>query len=528
MDYANKVLNDAETIFPEKVEFKAVDQSAWTEGVPDKPGVGKVKATFKFKEDYSTNKKRELIVSFLGAYKLYWDGQLIAESGKVSESLTYEVPGHLDRKYILPDTFVGIGTHELVLNYSDHKNTRRYQLADFSVEPYNEYFNRSQAQAILIYTLAGIFLIVTVYYFFMYFNTYRNISHLLFALLCAVSFVLIVYAYSRNYYPYTYDDYHLRQTIIWTLSFLVTLLLPLFYLYYFDHPHKRIFLVGIPVTLLISAVVSWPLGFLYTLLSVLLPLYFVIWALVKGRKGGVEAMVGLIVFLSGFMYFNVSVYVGFGILVIATLFSLSVSLGAERRQHEESMIRSSRLESQLLRKNIQPHFLMNTLTNIISLIESDPKLSIRLIEALSDEFYAMMDMADKQLITLRKEIELCEAHLQVMSIRNDVDYEMNINQLDEDVKIPPAILHTLIENGITHNLPINGKVVFELCQNQDSEKYEIQLLTYGKPKSKENMIEDGTGMKYIKSRLEESFSGKWHLENTEINEGWKTKITILK
>jgi len=539
MDYANRMLNDADTIFPVSIAFKSADpdddprsvgeKTGWTEYLPASPGLGWVQADFQFSEkteEFFGSRKRELIVSFLGAYELYWNGIRVGKNGNPSGVVSGEKPGVVHQKFILPDSLLGVGHQQLLLRFSDQKNTARHQLARFSIEPYNEYFKRSQAQAILVYTLAGIFLLVAIYYFFLFFNTYRNFSFMLFALLCGVSFILIVYAYSGEYLPYTYGDYPFRQSATGFLSWTITLLLPLFYLYYFEHPHKKVMLAGMVLLLLSTRFLPENLRWTYTAAAVLIPVYLVIWALVRRKKGGTEAMIGLIVFVASYMYFNASVYVGFGVLVIATLFSLSITLGLERKKQESFIARSIRLESELLKKNIQPHFLMNTLTNIISLIESDPKLSVQLIEALSAEFYSMMDIADKKLIPIGQEIELCKAHLTVMSIRNDAQYEINTDQVDNDQEIPPAVLHTLIENGITHNRPLNGMIRFDLSDKVQAGQRVIVLRTFAAAKKAYHLIKEGIGMKYIKSRLEESFPNRWELYGAPTNFGWESKIII--
>lgn len=525
MHHANRMLNDSDTIYPEKVKYYHPETNSWEMSLPSDPGMGQLKASFNFKNDVYPNKRKEILIEFLGSFELYWEGVLIGRNGRISEARDQELQGHLDQKYIIPDSLLRPEINELLLIYSDHFNTERANITAITVEPYNEFYKRTIAQSILIYALAGIFLIVTIYYVFLYFNTFRKTSYLLFALLCGFSFALIVYAYSRNYYPYTYDQYQVRQVVIWILSSIISLHLPFFYLYYFDHPKKKLFNIAIPSVFIISAMISWPLGTLFTMMAILLPLYFVVWALVKNKQGGAEAMIGLIVFLSSFMYFNISVYVGFGVLVIITLLSLSISLGKERKAHEQSLLRSSRLESQLLKRNIQPHFLMNTLTNIISLIESNPKMSIQLIQALSDEFYALMEIADKRLIPIEKEVELCKSHLEIMSIRNDISYKLEAT-LNESIQIPPAVLHTLVENGITHNEPINGMVTFKLNVSKNGKAHYIALETHGKAKNHENMIEDGTGLKYVKARLEESFPGKWEMVNEETKLGWRTEIKM--
>ena len=98
------------------------------------------------------------------------------------------------------------------------------------------------------------------------------------------------------------------------------------------------------------------------------------------------------------MTFDLSLFIGFTVLVFANLFSLSIIQRQAKVEHEQSLLRSSRLETELLRKHLKPHFLLNTLTNIISLIEHKPALSIELIEALSEEFHQLNAITSTNLI----------------------------------------------------------------------------------------------------------------------------------
>ena len=169
---------------------------------------------------------------------------------------------------------------------------------------------------------------------------------------------------------------------------------------------------------------------------------------------------------------------------------------------------------------------MNTLTNIISLIENDPETSIRLIEALSIEFYSMNEISDKKLIPIKQEIRLCNSYLSVMSIRNDVAYEFNLDFDCETLMVPPAIIHTLIENGVTHGDSIDGKVIFTLIAKETKDQIQLDLEVTGGFKKGAQLIE-GTGIKYVKSRLEESFSNRWTMKYGATNKTtWNTQIII--
>lgn len=232
--------------------------------------------------------------------------------------------------------------------------------------------------------------------------------------------------------------------------------------------------------------------------------------------------------LSPSQFMDTYLFISFASLMLVTLISLTLDLRNQQQQHEAALLVSSRLEIELLKKNIQPHFILNTLTAVEEWIEESPKTAIQFIDALADEFRNMSIMAHKKLVPLTQEIELCRSHLKIMGFRKNINFYLEENIETNKILVPPAIFHTIIENAITHNNYRQGLITFKFTQKQLNNHSVCTLLTpllAGKVQQTHG-IESGTGMRYIKARLEESFAGAWELKE-EIAEGyWVTKITI--
>ncbi|RYY54784.1 MAG: regulator, partial [Chitinophagaceae bacterium] len=128
-------------------------------------------------------------------------------------------------------------------------------------------------------------------------------------------------------------------------------------------------------------------------------------------------------------------------------------------EHQQALLLSSRLQLELIKKNIQPHFLRNTLTSMMDWVEESPKEGARFIQALAAEFTIMNEISEMTLIPIGKEIELCRQHLSVMGFRKEINYVWEQSGIDETQLIPPAIIHTLLENGITHSSPLPGNTI---------------------------------------------------------------------
>jgi len=102
--------------------------------------------------------------------------------------------------------------------------------------------------------------------------------------------------------------------------------------------------------------------------------------------------------------------------------------------------------------SIQPHYLLNSLHAITGWISKNPQKASDMVSSLSNEFLGLLKFSNEKSILVNDEIELCQSHLTIMSNRKLNDYQLKTENLDSTKKIPPLIFHTIIENGIKHEL----------------------------------------------------------------------------
>jgi LytS/YehU family sensor histidine kinase len=179
-----------------------------------------------------------------------------------------------------------------------------------------------------------------------------------------------------------------------------------------------------------------------------------------------------------------------------------------------------------LKKNINPHFVLNTLTSIIAWLRKDSNSAIKLIEALADEFRMINQISTLKLIPINQEIDLCKAHLKIMSYRKGAEYKMETLDIDERDTVPPMIFHTLVENGITHGYEKKATGTFKLQKIKNSKSIKYILTNDGDFNLEDTKGSTGFGAKYIKGRLEESYPGKWDFTSSKTDEGWESIIEI--
>ena len=120
-----------------------------------------------------------------------------------------------------------------------------------------------------------------------------------------------------------------------------------------------------------------------------------------------------------------------------------------------------RLETQLtqtqlnlLRSQLQPHFLFNTLNSISCLIYSDPDKADSMVLQLSDLLRSTLDQRDATFISLKQEVETVQSYLNIQSTRFEdrIVIKTSIAPGTLAVDVPPMILLPLAENAVRYGV----------------------------------------------------------------------------
>lgn len=474
-----------------------------------------------------------LYIHAFGAYEVYWDGVFIGKNGVVAEGSAIEKPGNETAYFLIPDSLANYGKHVVALKASQTYLSAPQRGMYIKVA---DYFRMVRAPLILtafMYILAGAFLVAAIYYFFLYINSRKEYPILIFSITCFLFFALLILEYLKFYVPIPYPYFYTRLEAIGMLTFAIAFLVPLYFSLQFAFPERKLFLR----LLLLSQVLIFMSFFrsydktaqLLSLSMWIASMIVVGYAAFRKAKGGFIVLSGLLLsaVLNYFVYYDIGVFASFTVIVLCMLYLLALKVKETEEAYESSLLLSARLKNELLKKNIQPHFLMNTLTSLIDWVEESPKEGVDFIGALAGEFEILNEVAEHKLIPIGQEIQLCQSHLAVMGYRKEVKYQWEDAGIDPDEKIPPALLHTLLENGITHSIPSDeGMIRFILSFETAVEWKKYELLTIAKNRPVQETRKEGTGFRYIKSRLKESYGALWDLKSGEVKEGWKTTITI--
>lgn len=150
-----------------------------------------------------------------------------------------------------------------------------------------------------------------------------------------------------------------------------------------------------------------------------------------------------------------------GLIIIIISISLWIRLRYFRKNSKLFQYKAETLEKQqllneiaLLKTQVNPHFLFNSLSILSSLVRVDPDLSERFIDQLSKSYRYILEHKDHYLVSLRTELDFINAYSFLLKIRFenkfDVHYHLSEAELDK-YKIAPMTLQLLMENAVKHN-----------------------------------------------------------------------------
>ena len=157
------------------------------------------------------------------------------------------------------------------------------------------------------------------------------------------------------------------------------------------------------------------------------------------------------------------------------------------RAGREQELRASQLEArladarlQLLKMQLHPHFLFNTLNTISELVHEDPATADRMIASLSQLLRESLDAGTVDRVPLGRELDLLERYVEIQRARFgdrlDVGVEIEATELREAL-VPPLILQPLVENSIRHGLAARvaaGRIRVRAMRRDDRLVLEVQ------------------------------------------------------
>jgi len=239
-----------------------------------------------------------------------------------------------------------------------------------------------------------------------------------------------------------------------------------------------------------------------------------------------------------FAYYNAGIFVSFQLVFIQfCLYAIVIELNVvanfaeyllnqwhqSKLQQETFDKEKAQFNLELLRNQINPHFLFNNLNTLSSLIHENQDQASDFLRMLSRVYRNILEYRNKETVSLKEELDFFENYYQLLSIRFKemllVQKEINPNLMQK--KMIPLTLQMLIENAIKHNVVSRSQPLVITI------KTEGNFLLVSNPIQKKESLEysSGLGLKIINSRY--SFLGDTSIEIIANPQQFTVKIPLL-
>jgi signal transduction histidine kinase len=210
-----------------------------------------------------------------------------------------------------------------------------------------------------------------------------------------------------------------------------------------------------------------------------------------------------------------------GVLAYASIVAIHQAV-LHFREAQERELRLQQSQMQLLKMQLQPHFLFNTLHSISALLHRDPDAADRMIARLGDFLRLTLENSGAQEVSLQKELEFLTCYLEIERVRfqDRLTTSLDVDPAALDTPVPNLILQPIVENALRHGVAQTrgpGRVEISAKREHGSLRIRVWdngpgLKTITRP---DDGLKVGLGLSNTRARLEQLYgaSHRFELEN---------------
>jgi two-component system LytT family sensor kinase len=195
----------------------------------------------------------------------------------------------------------------------------------------------------------------------------------------------------------------------------------------------------------------------------------------------------------------------YGMIILTYYLFASLTNLSEKKSREaklESLVKETELK--MLRSQINPHFLYNSLNSVSSLTITDPEKARDMVIKLSEFMRYALSKKDEQPVSLRSELENLRLYLEIEKVRfgDKLFTEEEIDEKCLEIKMPVMILQPLYENAIKHGVYESTECVRITTRAKMVDGYVEFIISNNYDPSPVSRKGTGTGLLNVSRRLE--------------------------
>jgi two-component system, LytTR family, sensor kinase len=195
---------------------------------------------------------------------------------------------------------------------------------------------------------------------------------------------------------------------------------------------------------------------------------------------------------------------------------------------ERAEARLHKTELDLLRSQVNPHFLFNTLNNINTLVFKDQERTYNSIIKLSEIMRYMHDDQRNEYVPIEKELEYILNYVELQKLRfseeNIIAFHSSIH--DKNLAVAPMIFICFVENAFKHCNKKDILPAIRISIRTDEDGISLSVKNYYSKQLTLSSKEGGFGLKNIKQRLDLIYKNNYLLNIDDRNDEYKVELKL--
>lgn len=224
-------------------------------------------------------------------------------------------------------------------------------------------------------------------------------------------------------------------------------------------------------------------------------------------------------------------------LIIVTAIAVVIKLLKNREKEEINRLgwekSNVQNELQLLKSQLHPHFLFNTLNGMYAQILNNPEIAADMVIKLSDLLRFIIYEARKELVIVSDDLECIKNYIALERIRYGSKLQLTfaVKGVIVNKKIPPLLLLPFIENSFKHGIANGNTMCWINCQiylSGDMLELDLQNSIESYPETENETV--GIGILNVKQRLKYNYQERFSLTTNKSEDRYHVnmKIPIVK
>ena len=210
---------------------------------------------------------------------------------------------------------------------------------------------------------------------------------------------------------------------------------------------------------------------------------------------------------------------------IAVIYYLVCFNRYTQNREKDIILEKQQIEISTLNAQVNPHFLLNSMNSIYSLVYHKSDKALGAVDKLSDILkYNLYEKKD--FVSVKKELEIANQFLALQQLRHDFPIAFKIESSIEDtVVIPQLLILTMVENAFKHGVLNDPKTPIKLLMKKSNGRIELRC----ENKKSTTLVKDkigGIGLVNMKNRLKLMYQGKATFDIEDETDYFSIFVTI--